>query len=94
MKIEKERSTDLFWDRKKFIIPIYQRKYVWDKKMIIQLLDDIKNNRTELFLGMIIIKTNSVGERILIDGQQRITTLALIIKIINKKVRGKKWYSA
>ena len=77
-----------------FHIPIYQRTYTWDaKEHIDKLLDDIKefgeeykdNDRAEYYIGNIIIKNQTSGlvtERVVIDGQQRITTTILILCVI------------
>ncbi|MDR1717237.1 MAG: DUF262 domain-containing protein [Prevotella sp.] len=79
-------------------IPEYQRPYVWTKKEIDKLLSDIKeqNNKQDekpmYYLGSIILHKYRKDEEekdhlAIIDGQQRITTLAImqhIIKEINK----------
>ena len=69
--------------KEKLIIPVYQRPYKWTEKNVIQLLEDIfeyvivknKNYR----IGNIILhcenRTNNV-----VDGQQRLTTISLILK--------------
>lgn len=69
-----------------FKIPSYQRTYAWDKKNIEILIDDLQNNK-EYFLGLFLIeiKMNSTGyEYSLIDGQQRFTTLYMLLDILNK----------
>lgn len=70
-------------------VPEYQRPYVWTKKEINKLLSDIKEHncqvdkRLSYYLGSIILHKH---EDILsiIDGQQRLTTLAIIQHIIDK----------
>lgn len=70
-------------------IPNYQRPYVWGKDQITELLDDIsfacnQNENAEYFLGSIVFQTikddkgNYVEDDVL-DGQQRLTTLFLLI---------------
>ncbi|MCL2184376.1 MAG: DUF262 domain-containing HNH endonuclease family protein [Treponema sp.] len=74
-------------------IPIYQRNYAWDEKEIIQLLQDIidccaEEKKTkikkEYYLGnLIIYKNNEIFETI--DGQQRLTTLTILLNLIKNK---------
>ncbi len=68
-----------------FSIPRYQRKYSWTNKNIDILWKDLKEfnknkNTSNYFLGAIIIKrlNNIQNEFILVDGQQRITTLLIM----------------
>lgn len=78
---------------KTFIIPDYQRGYVWgknrigEKNSVENLLDDLVlryNNRTEVFLQGFTV-TEKTDEIILIDGQQRTTCLYLLLKWLNYK---------
>lgn len=67
----------------KLIIPFFQRKYVWNKDNWDELLNAVFKGDTIGFIGSIIVKTPelAVGRRELdvIDGQQRLTTLTLLI---------------
>ena len=60
-------------------VPIYQRNYAWDSDQIEQLIEDIMSTDDDYFLGNLIVnqKDNNVYE--VIDGQQRLTTLSLIV---------------
>lgn len=68
-----------------YLVPDYQREYVWQETQVIQLLEDIKseyenNKNSEYYIGNIIVSPSSkVGFKDVIDGQQRLTTLFLII---------------
>jgi uncharacterized protein with ParB-like and HNH nuclease domain len=72
---------------KNFVIPVYQRNYDWNKENCKQLFNDlkdvIKNNRKSHFFGSIVYIYNEENddgqEFIIIDGQQRITTLTLLM---------------
>lgn len=68
--------------QKRFIIPVYQRNYDWKKENCIQLYDDlvslIKENKPCHFFGSIVSFCHN-KDVIIIDGQQRITTVSLII---------------
>ncbi|MCV3410050.1 DUF262 domain-containing protein [Campylobacter lari] len=73
-----------------FEIPPYQRLYEWNKEQIQTLLNDIKtkfdeNKNKEYFIGNVVVSKKSVKndqkvdvKHLLIDGQQRLTTLFLI----------------
>ncbi|EAI7262339.1 DUF262 domain-containing protein, partial [Campylobacter lari] len=73
-----------------FEIPPYQRLYEWNKEQIQILLNDIKtkfdeNKNKEYFIGNVVVSKKSVKnnqqydvKHLLIDGQQRLTTLFLI----------------
>ncbi|GAA8109086.1 DUF262 and DUF1524 domain-containing protein [Helicobacter pylori] len=73
---------------KQFVIPIYQRLYSWEKEQCKQLWDDIiktgGNDQIEgHFIGSIVfvhdsIYTTSHNELLIIDGQQRLTTITLL----------------
>ncbi len=78
-------------DLTQFHIPIYQRSYTWEAKTQVEkLINDIiefgeeykDNSRTDYYIGNIIVKNQTRGfltERVVIDGQQRITTVILIL---------------
>ena len=79
--------------RKRFIIPVYQRNYDWKRENCKQLFDDlvsvIKEGKSTHFFGSIVSYAHSRDEVILIDGQQRITTISLIlIAMINAMKKG------
>ena len=67
-----------------FVIPVYQRNYDWTEKHCKVLLNDIKEagiNKKEHFIGSIVyvIHGNTAfKELIIVDGQQRLTTIYLI----------------
>ena len=73
-------------------IPIYQRKYSWTNKECGQLLDDIlrvgQSNEPNHFIGSIVYLNQEghiaspINKLMIIDGQQRITTLTLLIAAI------------
>lgn len=68
-------------------IPEYQRPYRWEAKHVTQLINDIftHRNRKHYRLGTIVIHRNEIGGKIyndLVDGQQRFTTLRIILEAI------------
>lgn len=71
-----------------FIIPVYQRAYSWERKQCKQLWNDIvemqKNSSYNHFIGSIVnvaerFAPTGVKKYTIIDGQQRITTLVLLL---------------
>lgn len=80
----------------KFVIPVFQRKYSWTEKQCQTLWDDIlklseRGANAGHFIGSIVCyQVNDedlpgvINEKILIDGQQRLTTLSLIMMAIVK----------
>lgn len=71
---------------RKFIIPVYQRNYDWKIENCKQLFDDlvdvINNKRENHFFGCIVsscITSGRHGEYSIIDGQQRVTTVSLLL---------------
>jgi len=71
-----------------FIVPVYQRHYVWTKKECKKLLNDIlevgnDNKKISHFIGSIVyvtdpVPTADIQEFVVVDGQQRLTTIMLI----------------
>ncbi len=83
---------------KQFRIPIFQRRYSWEKQHCEQLWHDVlrigKNNKiSSHFLGSIvyigegIMQAAEVPELLVIDGQQRLTTLSLMISAIHRAIK-------
>ena len=73
----KSKDVELFdTDIKKFIIPMYQREYKWTEDKVRTFIRDI--NDQSKFLGNLILYKNGDTYEIT-DGQQRVTTLMLIL---------------
>ena len=95
IKCEKKVIREIFnmW----YCIPDYQRAYVWDTDQVRDLLDDTisayrENKEAQYFLGSMVLKINeksennvSYTEYELLDGQQRITTVFLILACMRDK---------
>ncbi len=86
----------------KFHIPSYQRGYRWTENQVIQLLDDIwefaqkppqysQNSEKPFYClqPIVVKKHNSNGYWEVIDGQQRLTTICLVIRYFNEMWIGK-----
>lgn len=82
---------------KRYVIPVYQRKYDWKYENCRQLYDDLKkivtDGRNSHFFGSIVSAVVPNGSKIeyhIIDGQQRLTTITLLLLAIrNLIVQGK-----
>ncbi len=75
----------------KFVIPEYQRPYAWTDEEVLTLFEDLveyteENIDSPYFLGSIVSYTNEFNEQEVIDGQQRITTLFLLLRAIYSKL--------
>jgi uncharacterized protein with ParB-like and HNH nuclease domain len=98
-KIEaKNRSIVEVLDKKKYTVDYYQREYSWQQKHIEQLVTDLstaflneyepQHERTEVenynsyYLGPFVLSEKE-GMRSIIDGQQRLTSLTLILVYLN-----------
>ena len=98
LNIDRKSVRILFSDRKaNFLIPDYQRPYAWNEEQCQTLWDDIvafsfpENNHElfdeneEYFLGSIVTFKNESGTSEIIDGQQRLTTLMLMLRAFYDK---------
>lgn len=91
MSFKPEDTTikDLLYTNINYIIPRYQRKYVWTEKNWNDMIEDIfriidnNNMNSEHFIGSFILEKCSENQ-IVIDGQQRLTTLTILLGIVIK----------
>lgn len=98
LNVDQKTIIELFSDKKSdFLIPDYQRPYAWNEEQCQTLWDDIflfsfpDNNyeafddSEEYFLGSIVTYKNENGKSEVIDGQQRLTTLMLMLRAFYDK---------
>lgn len=77
-----------------YIIPDYQREYVWTDKEVNKLLEDIDNEidsstESEYFIGTVLVSpTQQKNHYEVIDGQQRLTTFYLILIALRSLFKG------
>lgn len=70
-----------------FYVPSYQRGYRWGKDEVIRLLDDIYMNGNKNYcLQPVVVRKSDKGFE-LIDGQQRLTTLFILLTYIKKEYK-------
>ena len=80
--------SNLFDGRKIFNIPKYQRAYAWEKPQLKDFVEDIENQNPNrnYFFGTILLqakeKDNGFDIFDIVDGQQRITTLIIFMKLL------------
>lgn len=89
-----QNLTALFSIRnEQFIIPPYQRRYSWNKKQVNALFQDIKSlslvdaDQDGHFFGMLLLHSHihtTFNRLEIIDGQQRLTTITILLKSIQK----------
>lgn len=98
LNVDQKTIMLLFSDKKSdFLIPDYQRPYAWEEAQCQTLWDDIfsfafpDNNcdnfdsNEEYFLGSIVTFENENHKKEVIDGQQRLTTLMLLLRAFYEK---------
>ena len=77
-----------------YIVPDYQREYVWTDKEVHQLLDDINeqlddDGNKEYFIGTVLVSpAGQKGHYDVIDGQQRLTTFFLLLCALRHRFKG------
>jgi uncharacterized protein with ParB-like and HNH nuclease domain len=95
MKATEAKLLNFLKPPKQFVIPIYQRTYSWTIKQCQQIWDDILRvaqdpARTGHFVGSIVYverglhNQTEVPQLLVIDGQQRLTTLTLLLAALRK----------
>ena len=99
LNIDQKSVRALFSEKKAdFLIPDYQRPYAWGEKECQTLWDDLflfafpdndcdkfNSDSDEYFLGPIVTFKNDAGKMEIIDGQQRLTTLMLLLRAFYEK---------
>ena len=89
----KEQNFIIFNSEKKLVIPFFQRKYVWKKENWDELYDNFFVKEEPGFLGSILVQRNSIdagsNKLDVIDGQQRLTTLSILVMAIYDSIENK-----
>src|SRR5690554_1042577 len=82
----------LFSDDYDFIIPDYQRPYAWGSEEALQLLADLRNaldngaDEPYFLRSVVLVKSPQESSSEVIDGQQRLTTLTLLLAVMRDMV--------
>lgn len=86
-----------------FTIPSYQRPYAWEEEQAAELFDDldralgdqVAENAAPYFLGsIVVIKTEERPEAEVVDGQQRLTTLTILLAALRAEIEDEAWKGA
>ncbi|MER2175432.1 MAG: DUF262 domain-containing protein [Carnobacterium sp.] len=90
----------LLISQKQFVIPRFQREYSWDKKNYQEFLDDMLGGllvkegeliNSPYFLGTMLFVGNYIEgneqEILVVDGQQRLTTITILFSVISRKFK-------
>lgn len=95
MKASENNFLKFLSGMKQFLIPIYQRKYSWQDEQCEQLWHDIMqaaDNSTGHFVGSVvyiereIYTVSAIPQLLVIDGQQRLTTISLLLMALSKRL--------
>lgn len=103
--------SEIYLDSKETItytIPIYQRNYAWEEEQIEALIKDVydalnnekdahdtKNDNKPYYIGTLVTYKRGDNVYEVIDGQQRLTTIYIILKVLGvKEIKNKLTYSA
>ena len=84
-----------------YMIPVYQRNYAWEEDEIAALIKDVydsfKNTKETYYIGTLVTYKRGDSVYEVIDGQQRLTTIFIILKVLgikNEEIRNKLTYGA
>lgn len=76
---------------RRFKVPAYQRGYAWEAEHVEALLEDVRdaivNKEKEYFLGSMVVTAGDKNRFEVVDGQQRLTTISLLILAIKEIFR-------
>ena len=95
LQANKQHISTVIPGNKQFLIPVFQRDYSWGERQCAQLWDDVlrvsgQPPERSHFFGPIVLAPASVGTAfqkwLVVDGQQRITTLTLLLTALRDHV--------
>ena len=78
-------TSNLFETQDKYVIPLYQRAYAWKEKELVQLVEDVNGSKEHYYIGSLIVYNDEQHTNVyeVIDGQQRLTSLFLLLACLN-----------
>lgn len=91
--IKQLKIRELFSSNDQYLIPIYQRNYAWEKGQVEQLIQDILDyakmyEEKTYYIGTLVVYEKAKNSQIIyetIDGQQRLTTLSILLSVIKNR---------
>ncbi|MDG4833433.1 DUF262 domain-containing protein [Solwaraspora sp. WMMD1047] len=98
MKASETTLKSLLQGERQYVVPLYQRRYSWQKQHLRQLWSDLTGlvdtpGSSTHFLGSVVLAPNptntpaGVQRWLVVDGQQRLTTLSILLCAIRDHVR-------
>ena len=97
MQASEAKLQPIIEGQRQYVVPLFQRRYSWEKKEWAALLDDLvelsedENPRTHFIGSIVTMPTNSIPEGVskflLIDGQQRLTTIFILLALLRDNAR-------
>lgn len=103
LPLEERSISQIYFETQENItykIPIYQRNYAWEEDEIASLIKDVydsylKDENRHYYIGTLVTYKRGDNEYEVIDGQQRLTTIYIILKALGAKdIKNKLTYSA
>lgn len=81
-------NNNIFDTEMEYIIPLYQRAYAWEDKQLTQLVEDIEDvaEDANYYIGSLIVSEQN-GRYEVVDGQQRLTSLYLLLNCLGIKAK-------
>lgn len=81
-------NDNIFDTEMEYIIPLYQRAYAWEDKQLTQLIEDIEDvaENDKYYIGALIVSEQN-GKYEVVDGQQRLTSLYLLLNCLGIKTK-------
>ncbi len=104
MDAHKALITDIFGNSTLIEVPFFQRSYVWKEDLWNRLLEDMEfvvKTKRRHFLGSVILKEASFPQqcevpisscKTVVDGQQRLTTFLIFLKVLYMKLGQTEWF--
>lgn len=87
LRVYETTKRNIFNKPDKYVVPLYQRAYAWSDDEINQLIEDIWGNESEnYYIGSLIVHKRPDAFEV-IDGQQRLTTLFLLLSYLNSEMK-------
>ncbi len=85
--VYKDEIDNVFNTEREYRIPLYQRAFAWEDKQLLQLLEDIRDNSSDrYYIGSLIVADKDEYYEV-VDGQQRLTSLFLLLTCLNKPIK-------
>ena len=84
---------ELLGGNNSYSVPLFQRDYSWTDEQVEQLCQDITEtldeNRSEHFIGSIVVNSSEKPKLMLIDGQQRVATISILMCVLRDIAKDK-----